>query len=188
MRLKEFLIESSINKASNFISQNLNESVVDYLQLVYAKLKNKKPEELFKQGSRDALDLDHLAMIITGLKIIAEPDYRASITKQDVGVNINDAKELFNLLNQVNKLGDDPASIVNVFKALTKLAMPSLKRQRQELEILKVGDDAERDHMAQNIQKLTLKTTQLFNKVRAASTGTRGVDVPTLGDVGRLTP
>jgi len=186
MRLKQFLIESTITKATNVIAQ-LDENVVDYLALVYGKLKNKKPEELFGANAKDGINLDQLALIITGLKIIAEPDYRAGITKRDVGVNVNDAKELYNFLNQVDKQGHNQSSIENVFKALAKLAGPSLKKQRQELEVLKLGDDAERQHMAQNIQKLQNKTSQIFNKIRIASTSTRGVDIPTLGDVGRLT-
>lgn len=184
MKLREFIIESAIVSVKAHIRDNLFENVADYLGLVIAQVNNKKPEDLFKANDPKALDLDHLAMILTGLKIIADPDFRAGITKRDVGINPNDAKELFNLLNQVDKQGKDSEAVKNVFKALCKLALPALKKQREELNILKMGDDAERKHMATDLQKLLTKTSQLFNKVRGSAQSTRGVDVPSLGAPG----
>jgi len=183
MKLKEFLLESTIQSATTHIRDNLFESIVDYLSLVIAQINNKKPDELFKPGP-NALDLDHLATILTGLKIVADPDYRAGITKRDVGMNPNDAKELFNVLNQVDKQGKDPEAIKNVFVALCKLAPQALKLQRSELDILSAGDEAERKHEAQSLQQVLTKATQLFNKVRVSATSTRGVDVPSLGTPG----
>jgi hypothetical protein len=186
MKLKEFIIESAIVSAKAHIRDHLMENINDYLALVIAQLSNKKPQDLFKENDPKSLDLDHLALMITGLKIIAEPDYRAAITKRDVGVNVNDARELFNLLNLVDKQGHDPDTVNNVFKALCKLAPPALKRQREELEILKIGDDAQRKHAIQDLQKFSAKTVQIFNKVRQSAQSTRGVDVPNLGAAGRL--
>jgi hypothetical protein len=186
MKLKEFIIESAIASARKHVRENLLENVNDYLSLVLAQLNNKKPQDLFKADDPKALDLNHLAMIMTGMKIIADPDYRAGITKRDVGMNPNDAKELFNLLNLVDKQGKDQDQIKNVFVALCKLAPGALKKQREELDILKAGDDAERKHEIANLQKFMIKTSQLFNKVRVASQGTRGVDVPSLGEPGAV--
>jgi len=182
MKLKEFLVESALVEAKAYIRDNLFENVNDYLSLTLTKINNKKPQDLFKAGP-DMLDLDHLAMIITGLKIVSNPDYRAGLTKQDVGINPNDAKELFNLLNQVDKQGKDQSSVMNVFKALCKLAPQGLKNERTKLDIFKTGDDAERKHEAQELQKLVVKVGQMFNKIRTAANSTRGVDIPTLGDM-----
>lgn len=98
------------------------DSVDDFLSLTLAKLKNKKPEDNFKEGDANAIDLDHLAKIVVGLKILANPDHRAGITKRDIGINPNDAKDLFNLLDKVDKTGKDPEAVTVVFTALGKLA------------------------------------------------------------------
>ena len=182
MKLKEFLLESALTEMKAHIKDNLFENINDYLSLTLAKINNKKPQDLFKPGA-DMLDLDHLAMIITGLKIVANPDYRAGLTKNQIGINPNDAKDLFNILNQVDKMGKDQPGVINVFKALCKLAPSALKNERAELEIFKTGDDAERKHQAQELQKLIVKVGQMFNKIRNAASSTRGVDIPSLGDI-----
>jgi len=183
MKLKEFLVESAIIEARAYIRDNLFENVNDYLSLMLTKLSNKKPEDNFKSGSPDAVDLDHLAMIITGLKVVANPDFRAGLTKQDIGINPNDAKELFNVLNQVDKMGKDQSGIINVFKALCKLTPAGLKHERAKLDIFKTGDDAERKNQAQELQKLVVKVSQMFNKIKTSASATRGVDIPTLGEL-----
>jgi hypothetical protein len=184
MRLVEFIIESTINQTRAHIRDNLFENVNDYLTTTLAKLNSKKPQDLFKAGDPNTLDLNHLALILTGLKIIANPDYRAGLTKRDVGINPNDAKELFNLLNQVDKQGKDSTSVLNVFKSLCKMAPAALKQQREALDIFKTGDDAERKHAAQDLQKFVLKVAQVFNKVHVSAQSTRGVDIPALGAPG----
>jgi|ERR1035437_478613 hypothetical protein len=182
MLLKEFVVQSAIFEARNYIRDNLIENVNDYLSLTLAKLNNKKPEDTAK-GKPDYIDLGHLAVIVTGLKILANPDYRTGLTKQDVGINPNDAKELFAVLNKVDKDGKDPEDVLNVFIALCKLAPAAAKKQRAELEIFQTGDDAERKHAAQELQRLIIKVGQMFNKLRASSTTTRGVDIPSLGEI-----
>lgn len=180
MKLKDFILEAAIVEARNLI---LLETVNDYLSLVAAQIKNKKPADLFKDGDPKALDLDHLALIVTGLKIVSNPDYRGAVTKKDIGINPNDAKELFNVLNQVDKMGKDDQAVTNVFKALCKLAPQGLKKERAELDVFKTGSDAERNHELQELQKLVTKVSQMFSKLRASSQTTRGVDVPSLGDI-----
>ena len=182
MKLKEFIIESALIETRTYIALELFENVNDYLALVLGKLKNKKTAELFKTGDPNAIDLDHLAMIIAGLKIIANPDYRAGLTKADIGMEPNDAKQLFNLLNQVDKQGKDPMEVANVFKAICKLAPNAVKKQRATLDLLKTGDDAERQHEVQELSKFQIKVGQVFGKIKTAAVGTRGVDVPDLGE------
>lgn len=182
MLLKEFVVQSALFEARKYVRDNLMENINDYLSLTVAKLNGKKPEDVAK-GKPDYIDLGHLAFIVTGLKILANPDYRTGLTKQDVGINPNDAKELFNLLNRVDKQGKDPSDVINVFIALCKLAPAALKKQRAELEIFQTGDDAERKHAAQELQKLISKVSQTFGKLRVASTSTRGVDIPSLGAI-----
>lgn len=174
MILKELLLFET--------KQYLVENVNDYLSTTLAKLSNKKPEDTAR-GAKNYIDLGHLAFIITGLKILANPDYRTGLTKSEVGINPNDAKELFDILNRVDRNGKDPADVINVFIALCKLAPAGLKRQRAELEIFQTGDESERRHAAQELQKFLLKVSQMFNKVRVASNSTRGVDIPNLGDI-----
>lgn len=182
MKLREFIIESAFVSTKQIVKDSLFEGVNDYLSLIVAKVNNKKPEDLFKPGP-DAIDLDHLAMIITGLKIIADSGYRTGISKQDIGINPNDAKELFNLLNNIDKNGKDSAGVVNVFKALCKLSPVGFKKQREELDIIKTGDDAARKAAAQSIQKLTIQIGQIFNKVKTSASTTGGVDIQSLGSI-----
>jgi hypothetical protein len=187
MKLRDLLVEAAIVDIRTMIVERLLENVNDYLSLTMAKLKNKKPEEAFKAGDPQAVDLDHLALIVTGLYILSNPDYRAGITKQDVGMNPNDLKELFNLLDQVNKQGKDPIAIQNVFKMLCNLAKPALKKKRAELDILQTGDDAERKHELQELEKFTLKVSQMFNKLKSGRDSWKAaggkVELASLGDL-----
>ena len=182
MKLQEFLIEAALVQTRNYVISNLFENVNEYLSLTMAKFKNKTAEQTSKVGSPEYIDLDHLAIIITGLKILSNTDYRAGIDKRDIGINPNDAKDLFGLFDKIDKNGNDPTEVVNVFKALIKIAPAGYDAQRKELDVFKSGDDSQRNKAIQELQKLLLKVTQIFNKVRTSANSTRGVDIPSLGD------
>ena len=178
MLLKEFVLESAITSSRNELFENVSE----YLTLTLAKL-NKRQLDISNKESLDYVDLSHLAIIVTGLKILANPDYRTGLTKREIGINPNDSKDLIAILNRVDKQGKDPRDVLNVFLALCKLAPSGLKQQRQELEAFATGTDDERKKAAQELQKFIIKASQMFNKIKFSSSSTRGVDVASLGEI-----
>ena len=183
MRFYNFMIESTLESTEQYIKYQLIENINDFLSQTIAKLNNKKPDEIFKSDNPFAINLDHLAIIMTGLRIISNPDYRTAITKDDVGMNPNDAKDLINVLNQIDKNGKDSIAVLNIFKALCKMAPNVLKKQREELNVLQAGDDATRKQEIQKLQRFATLTSQIFNKVQSASTSTRGVNIPSLESI-----
>jgi len=171
MKLQEFLLEQAIVAARPTLLENVSE----YLSLVLGKLKNK--------GAEAGIDLDHLAKVIVGLKIITDPTYRSSITKADVGVSLNNAQELYNLLNGVDKQGNDSKFVKSVFDALASLAPSGVKRQKAELDNLKSPDQAERDHEVRQLEQLVSKVAQIFGKIKSATAGEKVAGIPKLGTV-----
>lgn len=169
MKLKEFIVESALIEVRSYVANNLFEDVNQYLSLTLAKLKNKKPEEAFKDGDRNAVDLDHLTSIVVGLKVLANSDHRAALTKSDIGIQANDSKEIFRLFSEISKDGNDNPQVEKVFASIAKLAPTAIKKQRSEFEQLKSGDDAERNHIIQQLEQFLHKVSQAYGKLRQSS-------------------
>lgn len=160
MKLRNLNEEIAIYELRKEISEVLAESISDYLATSLAQLKHEKD-----------VDLDRLAEIVAGLKVLAKPEHRETMTKDDIGINPNSFKELFDLLKSVPKDGKNPPKLVNdVFTALKAVAPSLHKKTREELEVLKSGEKAERDQMINKLTAFFTKANQLFMKLKTRAT------------------
>ena len=164
MKLNQLVLESAIH---DFRSK-LNEDINQYLSLALGKIKNKSPEEVFDPKDPKSVSLDQLANVIVSLKILSNSDYRQSMTRRDVGINPNSAKEVFKLLTDIDKEGKDPVYVKKVIKALTALAPTAVQKQRKELEDLKSEDEAIRRKAIQKIEQFLHKVSQSYGKMKAS--------------------
>lgn len=165
MKLIELKLEAALLSARKVVCEQLNESISEYLGVVLAKLKNKKPEVLFDPTAPE-IDLDHLAKIMGGLKVLFNPTYRQAITRDEIDINPNNPSDLFTALNGIDKLGKDPDNIKKIFDKLAKIARDSITKQRATLDDLKSEDKAEREAAMKEVEKFNIKVGQLFNKVK----------------------
>ena len=156
------------------IGELLAESISDYLSLVVARLKSKTKEELFLPGAYK-LDLDQLAEVIAGLKILSNAEHRETMTKDDIGINPNSYKDLYTLLKSVPRDGKNlPRLTGDVFTALKGIAPSIFKKTRQELEILETGSTGERKNLIDKISKFSTEINQMFYKVKHGVTQPKG--------------
>ena len=161
------------------LNKVLTESVSDYLSLAIARLKSKKPEELFLPGSY-AHDLDQLAEVIAGLKVLANAEHRDTLTKDDLGINPNSYADLYKLLQSIPRDSQNWPKLTDaVFKALKTIAPGIFKKTRQELEILKDGSSGERKELIAKIEGFAKDVNELFYKVKHGVTRPKGVEAPT---------
>ena len=182
MRLQEFIIESAIAEIRKSITQELFEDVNQYLALTLAKLKNKKPEEVFKTGDPQAIDLDHLSQVIIAMKVLGNSDHRSALTKNEIGFTAADSKELFKFLSDVAKDGNDPQYVKKAFAVIAKLTPTAIKKQNSELQKLKDGTDSERSAIIRNLEQFMHKVSQYYGKLKSAGTKSSSLqDVKTLG-------
>lgn len=146
----------------------LVESINRRLSAAVAALKSREPTDMGDRG----IDLDQLAVVITGLKVLANTEYRDVITKDDVGINPRDSKELFKLLDKV----PDKASIeldpkeLGVFKSLAALAPKLLADQRAEMAKLVSKDEGERKSAVSRLASLALKVETLYHTTHTNAT------------------
>lgn len=151
------------------VGTHLSESISDYLGMTIAQLKNDKQ-----------IDLDKLAEIVAGLKVIGNKDHRESITKDDIGINPNNVKELYNLLNSVSKdISKSDKMVDEVFTALKSIAPSMYKKTRQEFEVFEKGTKAEKEQLIQKISSFATKVNQLFYKIRHGTSAPTPKEAPT---------
>ena len=181
MKLQDFLLEATIVELRKHVDV-ISEDVNQYLTLALAKIKNKSPDEAFKDGDSTAVNLDHLTSIVIGLKILANNDYRSVMTRNDIGIQASNPKELFKLFTDVSKDGNsDPSYVVKAFDSICKLAPTAVKKQRSEFEKLRSGSDAERRQVAQELEQFTHKVSQSYGKLRQqAQSSNKQIDIKTL--------
>ena len=175
MKLREITTAGSLIEMREFIAENLYESIDQYLAITLGKLKNKKADELFKDGDANAIDLDHLAAIVVGVKVLGDKNYRSAFSKDDLGIQVNDPKDLVKLFNDVSRDGkSDPSYVKKVFSTISKLAPTALATQQKEFELLKTGTDPERQHIISNLERFLHKFTQAFGKLKQSAQGSQG--------------
>lgn len=172
MRLRDLVTESAIYELRQRCRELLAESVVDYLGVTLAALKHKKPSEM-------KLDIEHLASIVAGLKVLSNKEYRGAMTQDDVGINPSSAKELFKLFDDVAKDGNDPKNVADVFRALSKIAPNVFKKEAEALEALKSEDEATRKEAITKLDAFSTKVSQMFNKVKSmANSSDKSAEAP----------
>ena len=156
MKLHQLSTEVALFEIRAQVGTLLSESISDYLATTLAQLKNDKQ-----------VDLDKLAEILSGLKILGKADYRESLTKDDLGINPNSFKELFQLLNSITKdVKDMPKMTAEVFTSLKSIAPSIFKKTRAELEILEKGTKSAKQQQIQQMQAFATKVNQMFYKLK----------------------
>lgn len=160
MKLHQLSSEIALFELREQVGILLSESISDYLALTLALLKNGHP-----------VDLDQLAQFMSGLKVIGDPEHRNSMTKDDIGINPNNVKELFNILNTITKDGKNvPRTTADVFVALKSITPSLFKKVRSELEVLEKGTKSEKEQQIRKIQAFATKVNQLFYKIKHGAT------------------
>ena len=168
MKLQEIIYESALRRE---VVDVLSESIIDYFGTTLAKLKGAHPEEVFSEQNPKRVSLEDVAKMITALKVISKKEYRGAMTKDDIGINPNSARELFGLLDSVKKDGQNERNTKEVLDTLTRLA-PSLYRAELDgLKDLKLDDDAKRKQAIQKLESFMLKASQFFQKLKTNANG-----------------
>lgn len=168
MKLRDLSPEVAIWDARLQIGRLLSESISDYLAHTIAALKNEQK-----------VDLDQLAEFISGLKMLGDDERRSALSKEDLGINPNNFKELFNVLSSVSKTGKDlPKMTDEVFDALRSMSPSGVKNAREELSVLENGTRAQKQEAIKKLQDFTSKFNQFFYKIKhgAAKPKDRAVD------------
>ena len=156
MKLNQLTNEVALFELRTQIGFLLSESISDYLALTIAQLKNDKQ-----------VDLDQLSEYVAGLKILGNSDHRESLTKDDIGINPNSFKELFGLLDSINKDGKNiPKQTSEVFTALKVIAPSIFKKTRLELDVLDKGTKADKTKAINDLSVFSTKVNQLFYKIK----------------------
>lgn len=156
MKLRQINTEVALFELREQVGTILGESISDYLAVALAQLKNGKTP-----------DLDQLAELIAGLKVLSHSDHRESLTRDDIGINPNNMKELFNVLNGVTKDGKNmPKLTAEMFAALKSIAPSMYRKTREELATLEKGEKAAKEQLIRKIEAFAMKANQLFYKIK----------------------
>ena len=163
MKLSHLKTEAALVEARTLIGELLAESISDYLALTIAQLKNDK-----------AINLDQFAEVIGGLRILGKEEHRETITKDDIGINPNSYKELFNLLNAIPRDGKLNHDISSVFTALKSIAPSIFKKTRLELETFEKGSRSEKQQLIQKLSAFMTKVNRFFYLVKHGAVQPKG--------------
>jgi Fe-S cluster biosynthesis and repair protein YggX len=174
--LQSFLLESAISEFQKDYIDILSEDINQYLSTTLVILKNKKPEDAFKDSDPKAINVDHLAKVIVGVKVLGNQEHRSALTKTEIGFQASDNKELFKFLTDVARDGKDPTHVQKAFDFIAKLAPTAIKKQTIEIEKLKTGNDQERKQVIQDLEKFLHKVSQYYGKLRQSSNQTTKID------------
>jgi hypothetical protein len=171
MKIRELVAESALFELRRAVTTKLSEAINKHLLSASAALSNRKDTDKDLKG----VDVDQLASIITTMKVLSNAEYRDSMTKDDIGINPRNAKELFSFLDQIpdNKSQELSGVPKEVVSAVTHLA-PSIKSK--EVERLKDlgSDDVDTRRAAEAYLKaFATKVDLSYNKVRAAAEATQ---------------
>lgn len=117
----------------------------------------------------EKLDLEQLADIITAIKLLTNADYRTAMTKQDVGIDPNNAHELLKMLDTI------PSDPVKPLPTSTRtfvrtVALMSKSLRAKELEALKAlisSDRLVRQAAQVELGKLASLVTAALEKLKA---------------------
>lgn len=160
MKLRQINTEVAIFELREQVGVVLGESISDYFAMALAQIKNGKTP-----------DLDQLAELIAGLKVLSHADHRESMTRDDIGINPNNMKELFNVLNGVTKDGKNmPKLTADMFAALKSIAPSMYRKTREELEVLEKGEKAAKEQLTRKVEAFATKVNQLFYKLKHGAT------------------
>jgi len=168
MKIRELVISSARFELRKLVQEKLAEAINKHFTSTVAALKARDDEDTSDRG----INLDQLATIIAGLKVIGKSEYRDVMTKDDIGINPNNARELFSLLD---KVPDKPQAELagtqaEVFSSLAALAPSLLKKERAELALLTDKDANKRRTAVNQLSAFASKVDSMYNKVHTAAT------------------
>lgn len=117
----------------------------------------------------EKLDLEQLADVITAIKLLTNADYRDAMTKQEVGIDPNNAQQLLKMLDTIPS---DPAKpLPNAAKEFVKaVALMSKSTRAKELEALKLlvsKDTTKRKNAQAELGKLASMVATALEKLKA---------------------
>lgn len=179
MLIQELLTITAHKSVSDKFNEVLLEDINRHLLTAVAMLKHRKPGE---EKSTKGLDFDTLAMLITGLKIISKEDYRSAMTKDDVGINPNNFKELLDLLNQVpNAPGEIlPKQALTFFTAVCHHSTSALNHTKSLLKRTISDNPAEVKTALAELTAFSTKVDLLVNKLHTATKSKAPVKTPAI--------
>lgn len=168
MKIRELVTSSAQFELRKAIEQKLAESVNKHLSNAVVALKSRGDDDATDKG----IDIDQLASIIAGLKVLGKKEYRGAMTKDDIGINPNNAKELFSLLDKVpDKPQAELAGVQKeVFTALAALAPSLLKKEREELAQLTDKDPNKRRAGVQALSSFAAKVDSMYRQLHTSAT------------------
>jgi hypothetical protein len=144
----------------------LNESITDYLKTALETIKKKTPSELFNEDE-GGFDLEELARVIVGMRVLSNKSYREAISYEDVGINPNSAREVHDILKSVGKHGDKMTEKTHkFFKSVTSLTPKMLKKELTKLEALKDGDHKARTDVIVELERLASGVEKIYQTIR----------------------
>lgn len=175
MKLTDLSTELLIFEVRQRTAEMLGESISDYLSMTIAKIKAKKPEELY-DGEEPLVDLDRLTSVVSAMRVLGNADFRKAISKEDIGINPNNVKEFAKFLDSIPRDGKKlPQLTAAVITALKGIAPNVFKKQREQLDRLKSQDETERKDALQDLSKFATQVNQIFSKVRSGTSGKKDV-------------
>lgn len=158
MKLKHLLTEAAIVELRDVLSEALLESVTDYLATTTAMLKNGKQ-----------VDLEKLAIIITALQVFGKSDFRQSMTRDDIGINPNDFKQLYLVLNSITRDGKNLPKLTDEVLTAIKSVAPSLyKKNLSDLKSYESGSKSQQAEIAKKVTAFMMKANQMFYKIKSS--------------------
>jgi hypothetical protein len=167
MKLRDLNESTMLFEIRHSIANILSESINEYLSQIVALLKNSKQEELFDKEN-PKIDLEQLASMITGLKVLSNPDYRKAMTDEDIGFNPSSAKDFFHMLDSIPKDGKNiPKLTDRAFVALKSLAPSLYQKEYDAAQELKDGDEEQVKAGIKRLDTLSNKVSQMFNLLKS---------------------
>lgn len=163
--IQELLTADAVASVRTKFNNILLEDVNKHILSAVAALKADAPE---KGDTLRGVNLDTLALLITGLKIITKSEYRSALTSDDVGINPNNAKELLGLLDTVpngpkEKLSGNAAKF---FTAVSSLSKSLLEKTKELVKQAISTNQTERDAALKELTIFASKVDQMVAKLR----------------------
>jgi len=118
------------------------------------------------KGSADGFDADSIADVTTGILLLVNPEFRKSMTADDVGINPNNASELLKMLDSVAENPKDPLTNSKSKQFFKAIALMSKSTRQKQLELVKKAINGERAAV-EEIKKFVAKVKAATDSLRA---------------------
>lgn len=160
MLIKDLVVESMIFELRIQVKEVLTEAINDYLSMQISKLK--RGDDLSDE------ELSNLAAIIATMKVLSVPQYRQAITKNDIGMDPNSAKDLFDFLKNIPRDGKFSTLTTKVFTSLKAIAPSIFKQELEDISAMRGATKQDRDQIINKVSSIATKIDQTFNKIKVS--------------------